>query len=327
MEEKKYSITEVETKATDFLNRKKKKNETTFLNYRTSINYFLYYLEHISKEAELTSGNKEAVIEDFQGTLLEGFTYAVEGNEKEIELKPSTVNTHIRRTKTFLNSIGLGIENLKKLPVNEPEYKALDVKDIKLLIAECPNYWKKEEIAVRNSTLIRFLFNTAFRINEALGIKTSEVYSEGSNYFVKIHEKGKSKGLLKEVAISENTYNMLMDYIELKAVPSDYVFSSIKPSAELEGKAKKYSRENFNKSIRELAQYTDLKHGTNISKTVENNSSHFLRHSKSLYLLNVKKLDVTKVKRILRHESINSTLIYLNHDRKTIDNIRINNDI
>ena len=118
-----------------------------------------------------------------------------------------------------------------------------------------------------------------------------------------------------------------MDYIELKAVPSDYVFSSIKPSAELEGKAKKYSRENFNKAVRELAKYVDLKHNTNISKTVENNSSHFLRHSKSLYLLNVKKLDVTKVKRILRHESINSTLIYLNHDRKTIDNIRINNDI
>ena len=327
MEEKKYSITEVETKATDFLNRKKKKNETTFLNYRTSINYFLYYLKHISKEPELTSGNKEAVIEDFQGTLLEGFIYAVEGNEKHIELKPSTVNTHIRRTKTFLNSIGLGIENLKKLPVNEPEYKALDVEEIKLLIAECPNYWKKEEIAVRNSTLIRFLFNTAFRINEALGIKTSEVYSEGSNYFVKIHEKGKSKGLLKEVAISENTYNMLQDYIKIKAVPSDYVFSSIKPSAELEGKAKKYSRENFNKAVRELAKYVDFKHNTNISKTVENNSSHFLRHSKSLYLLNVKKLDVTKVKRILRHESINSTLIYLNHDRKTIDNIRINNDI
>ena len=213
MEEKKYSILEVEEKATDFLNRKRKRNETTFLNYRTSINYFLFYLKDISEITSLSSENKEDVIEDFQGTLLEGFYYDVEGNEKEVVLKPSTVNTHIRRTKTFLNSIGLTIENLNKLPVNEPEYKALSVDEIKLLINECSNFWSNEEVAVRNETLIKFLFNTAFRINEALGIKTSEVYSEGSNYYVLIKEKGKSKNPKKEVAISENFYYKYRLYI------------------------------------------------------------------------------------------------------------------
>lgn len=325
MENKTYTLTEVKEKASDFLNRKRNRNETTYLNYRTSVNYFLYYIEHIAGLTELTSDNKEDVIEGFQGTLLKGFTYAVEGTEKEVELKPSAVNTHIRRIKTFLNSIGLKIERLKKLPVNAPEYKALDVKDIRLLIEECSNLWKKEEIAVRNETLIRFLFNTAFRINEALGIKTSDVYNAGSNYVVRIQEKGKPKGTLTEVAISEATYNMLQDYINLKAVPSDYVFSTTRPSTN--GKAKRLSREYFTKDIRKLASYVDVKHKTNISATVENNSSHFLRHSKSLFLLDVKKYDVTKVKRILRHESINSTLIYLNHEKKVINEIRVNNDI
>ena len=325
MENKTYTITEVKEKATDFLNRKKDRNETTFLNYRTSVNYFIYYMEHITGLTELTTDNKEDVIEGFQGTLFKGFTYETEGTEKKIKLKPSAVNTHIRRIKTFLNSIGLKIKRLKKLPVNEPEYKALDVKDIRLLLAECSNLWKKEEIAVRNETLIRFLFNTAFRVNEALGIKTSDIVEDGSNYYVRIQEKGKPKGTLTEVAISEATYKMLKDYINLKAVPSDYVFSTTRPSAD--GKAKKLSREYFTKDVRKLASYTDLKHKTNISATVENNSSHFLRHSKSLFLLNVKKYDITKVKKILRHESINSTLIYLNHEKKVINEIRISNDI
>ena len=325
MENKKYTIEEVKEEATDFLNRKRNRNNTTYINYRTSVNYFIYYLTDVAEVEELSTENKEKLIEGFQGSLLNGFTYKTESVERHIELKPSAVNTHVRRTKTFLNSIGLHIENLKKLPVNAPEYKALEKKEIQLLIEECSNLWKNKEKAVRNATLIRFLFNTAFRINEALTLEVANVYSVGSNYFVKIHEKGKSKGLLTEVAISENTYKMLMDYINIKKVPSDYVFSTSRPSAD--GKAKRVRREYFNKDIKKLANYVDLKHNTNISKTVENNSSHFLRHSKSLYLLNVKKLDVTKVKEILRHESINSTLIYLTQDKKVIDNIRISNDI
>ena len=66
---------------------------------------------------------------------------------------------------------------------------------------------------------------------------------------------------------------------------------------------------------------------TKIYKTVENNSSHFLRHSKATYLLNVKKEDVVTVKEILRHKSIDSTLIYLNPEEEAINKVRINNDL
>lgn len=190
---------------------------------------------------------------------------------------------------------------------------------------ECSNYWSNEEIAVRNSTLIRFLFNTAFRINEALTLEVANVISENGSYFVKIHEKGKAEGVLTEVAISENTYNMLMDYINIKSVPSDFVFSSIKASDN--GKAKAFSRQQFNKSIINLAAYVDNAEGTNISKTVENNSSHVFRHSKATYLLNVVKEDVVTVKEVLRHSSIDSTLIYLNPKEEAINKVRISNDI
>ena len=366
-----YSLAEVKTEASDFLNNKRKRNNTTYINYRTSINYFIYYLEDVAEVTELGILNKDKVLEGFQVSLLDGFNYKVEDVERIVKVKPSGVNTHVRRIKTFMNkSLGLTVE-VKPERVNKPKYKSLAKTDVELLIAECYYYWfldkttfSKEaveeiesvlhdrgkyfltmaeleelevdlpelekfktnnEIAIRNATLIRFLFNTAFRINEALTLEVANVYSEGAEYFVKIHEKGKSKGILTEVAISENTYKMLMEYIEVKSVPSDFVFSSIKSSTD--GKAKGFNRQNFNKAIVELASYTDIKHKTNISKTVENNSSHVFRHSKATYLLNVVKEDVVTVKEVLRHSSIDSTLIYLNPKEEAINKVRISNDI
>ena len=328
-----YSLEEVKKEASDFLNIKKDKNKTTYINYRTSINYFLYYLKNISEETVLGTDNKEKILEGFQGSLLKGFNYVVNDVEKTVKVKASAVNTHIRRIKTFLNRcLGLTVE-LPKLKVNKPKYKSLTKEEVELLAKECSNYWSNEEIAVRNETLIRFLFNTAFRINEALTLEVANVYSEGSNYFVKIHEKGKAEEELTEVAISENSYNMLMNYINIKSVPSDFVFSSVKASDN--GKAKAFDRQQFNKSIIELASYVDLKYkGTkindkpvNISKTVENNSSHVFRHTKATYLLNVKKEDVVTVQKVLRHTSIDSTLIYLNPEEEAINLVRINNDI
>ena len=124
-----------------------------------------------------------------------------------------------------------------------------------------------------------------------------------------------------------------MDYIKIKSVPSDFVFSSVKASDN--GKAKAFKRQNFNKAIVELASYIDVKYKgmelegrpVNISKVVENNSSHVFRHSKATYLLNVKKEDVVTVKEVLRHSSIDSTLIYLNPKEEAINKVRISNDI
>ena len=379
MANKTYNIEEVKAEASDFLKIKKDRNKTTYLNYRTSINYFIYYLENIAEVEVLGTDNKDKVLEGFQGSLLAGFIYIVNDIERTVKVKANGVNTHVRRIRTFLNKcLGLPVE-VNKLKVDRPKYKSLTKAEVELLITECFNYWfidkvnfsaeaiekieeakqKKRkyyltieeiaeleidlpelqkfklnnEIAIRNATLIKFLFNTAFRIEEALGIKTSDIYEENSNYFVKIHEKGKASGVLTEVIISAGTYFSLMDYVNIKAVPSDFIFSSVKASDN--GKAKAFNRQNFNRSIIELASYVDVKYKgielegrpVNISKVVENNSSHVFRHSKATYLLNVKKEDVVTVKEVLRHSSIDSTLIYLNPKEEAINKVRTSNDI
>lgn len=324
MKNKEYSLDEVDKEATDFLLRKKQRNETTYKNYRTSINYFLYYLEHIAKTNVIGVDNIAILLEGFQGSLFEGFTYESNGIKRPVKVKASGVNTHVRRINTFIKCLGFTVE-LTKLNVSKPKYKSLAVKEIELLINECANLWSNTEIATRNATLIKFLFNTAFRINEALTLRSENIFSENGSYYAKIHEKGKANGVLTEITISENTFNLINDYINIKSVPSEFVFSTTR--AGTDGKAKALSREWFNKDIKKLANYTDLKHGTNIYKTVENNSSHVFRHSKATYLLNVKKEDVITVKEILRHSSIDSTLIYLNPQEEAINKVRINNDI
>lgn len=322
---KEYTLEEVKNIASEFLERKKAINETTFKNYRTSINYFVYYITDIAKTNVIRAGNIAILLEGFQASLFEGFLYKNNESERTVKVKASGVNTHVRRIKTFLNKcLGFTVE-LTKLNVAKPKYKSLAVKEIELLINECSNYWSNEEISKRNETLIKFLFNTAFRINEALTLRTENIFSENGSYYVRIHEKGKANGVLTEIAISENTFNLLHDYINIKSVPSDFVFSTTR--AGTDGKAKALSREWFNKDVKKLANYTDMKHGTNIYKTVENNSSHVFRHSKATYLLNVKKEDIITVKEILRHSSIDSTLIYLNPQEEAINKVRVNNDI
>lgn len=323
MENKTFTLAEVKSEASEFLKIKKARNETTYLNYRTSFNYFIYYLENIAEVKAIGRSNIEKLLESFQVNLLDGFSYKVEETERTVKVKASGVNTHVRRIKTFLNKcLGLSVE-LEKLPVNNPEYKALSVQDVQLLINECSNLWKKEEIALRNSILIRFLFNTGFRINEALTIKTENLFSEDGSYFVRIHEKGKPKGTLTKIIISEEDFNSINHYISIKKVPSDFVFSTTR--AGTEGKAKALSRQYFNRDVKKLASYVDVKYNKHISKTVENNSSHVFRHSRAVYLLNTEGADIMKVKNFLRHGSINSTQIYLNPEEEAVNEIRINN--
>lgn len=319
MEYKEFKLDKVKQESARFLEAKANQNKNTFVNYRTSINYFLYYVENVIACDVVSSENITAILEGFKGSLFAGFQY----NNRTVKVKASGVNTHLRRVKTFLKKC-LGLKaDVEKYDVSEPKYKALPINEILLLIDECNNYFKSNEIAVRNATLIRFLFNTALRINEALTLKEENVIADGDEYYILINEKGK-KGL-KDVPISEKTYNNLMSYINIKTVKSDFVFSTTRTSQD--GKAKPLARENFNSDVRKLANYVDSKHATNISNVIANNSSHVFRHSRAVYLLKECKEDVVTVKKVLRHRSISSTLIYLNPNDGEIKKVRINNDI
>lgn len=312
------NLKEIKKEKNEFITRKKAINSDTASAYNISIGYFIKYLEDTTEETiELTETILNKKLEEFKGVLKTG---ALIIDNKPKTFKTSTINTHLKRCITFLRSLNYNI-TVSKFRVNNERPKALTYEEILLLINEAENCFKNHELAIRTKTLIRFLFNTGFRINEALTITLANLYERDNNYYVKIHEKGKATDSLLEVAISEKTYNSLMDYLSIKQYESIYLFSGLKPTA------KKLTRNVISENFKTLASFVDTKYNTNLLDTVKNNSTHFLRKSKASYLLNVKKYDVVEVKEILRHTNINTTLSYLHKKEDHINNIRVNNDI
>lgn len=361
----KYTLDEIKVGAMEFLEDAKDSNETTFKNYRTSVNYFLYLMNcNKHRFATIDNNNKDKALKKFKNCLLNGFTYEVEsvddvlGYTKELEtekdFKPvkrnvninaSGVNTHLRRITTFFNQyLHLRIKNFENCQVDKPKYKSLTIDHVKLLIDECSNCWKKEEIATRNATLIRLLFNGALRIREALEITINDTnfidYDDETNkatlktdvekYCVKIQQKGRNKKD-KTIAIPKDMAKHIVDYINIKKVPSNYLFSTTRTSQD--GKAKPLTRRYFNNEIIKLASFVDDRYDTktndynNISEVVKNNSSHVFRHSRGAYLLKDKQTDIRTVQRVLRHASLTSTEIYTEPSQKAVDNINTNDYI
>ena len=376
----KCSLEEIRKKARHFLKEKHTDNINTFKNYRTSINYFLYIMD-CEKEIfdKINDDNKYEALSTFKRCLFKGFDYKVESandvlgytedylNESEktfkpinnhVKIKGDGVNTHLRRIATFFNKklhLKIKYREMEKCKVNKQKYKALTDDHVKLLIDECSNCWKKEEIATRNSLLIRLLFNNALRIREALELTIEDTnfieYDEETNKApldpdieittIKIHEKGGDEDDKVELRISSDKPDMrkyIIDYINIKKVPSDYIFSTTRASTD--GKAKPLSRQYFNKDMIKLAKYVDDnknidskgrvidKNGNetiiydNISEIVENNSSHVFRHSKAKSLIS-KGVDIMTVKAFLRHSSLTSTQVYTKDNYAETNNLYV----
>ena len=357
-----YTLENIRIGARDFLEDNKDSNETTFKNYRTSINYFLYLMDcNKHRFATIDDDNKYDALNKFKNCLLNGFTYEVESVDdvlgytektfkpvkRTVKVNANGVNTHLRRIAAFFNKklqLRIKYKKMKKCQVDEPKYKSLKVDHVKLLIDECSNCWEKEEIATRNATLIRFLFNSALRIREALEVTIEDtnfidyddeinkaaLKSDIDNYTVRIHQKHR-KNKDKTIAISKDMAGHIVDYINIKKVPSDYIFSTTRASAN--GKSKPLSRQYFNKDIIKLANFVDERFDTKtdvynkIYDVVENNSSHVFRHSRAKWLLKDKQIDIMTLKGILRRYSLTSTQVYTKEDDIEINNINVNNDI
>lgn len=302
---------QLENEKDNFIKRKEAINKNTSSSYNTSLNHFFKYLKE-ANILEINENNVHSILEEFKGYL------------NKSNFKASSKNNHLKKTETFLRSLNFKV-HIAKNNESKSKPKFLESREITLMINETKYCFRNPELALRVKTMIRFLFNTGFRINEALGIKLSNVYERNSEYYVKIHEKGKEENELLEVPIGEKTYNQLMEYVNNKTYPSTYLFSSLKPSED--GTAKQLTKEAVSRNMLRLAKYIDDKYNENLSNVLENNSTHFLRHSRANYLLNDKHYDVIDVKDQLRHSSLNTTMAYLQKKDDHIKNIRITNDI
>ena len=143
-----------------------------------------------------------------------------------------------------------------------------------------------------------FLYQTGCRINEALSLKLSDI--DFINNVINIRQAKGNKD--RNIALNQKLKNHLKDYLEniRPDTDSEFVFAT-KRSGSL-------SRAYYTTRIKRSAKKTDIN---------KNISAHTIRHSTAVALVK-KGVDLPTIQKILGHENIQTTSIYVHSDMTRI---------
>jgi integrase/recombinase XerD len=179
---------------------------------------------------------------------------------------------------------GINANNKPVIELVNHIYKS-NVKDFKVSYSlREDKYLKRHEIELlidkttkRMSLIIKFLFYTGLRISEAINIKYSDIEV---NDFVNIRIIGKGN---KErfIKIPVNLFNEIKDFYNSKI----YLFETLGH--------KQYSKQNIYKELQRQSKKI-------LNKKV---NPHMFRHSLADYLINVRKIGLPSVSKMLGHSS------------------------
>ncbi|MCG3707277.1 tyrosine-type recombinase/integrase [Aliarcobacter butzleri] len=251
-----------------------------------------------------------AIFEDFEiknikkSTILNFFEYKNEILQKQVEISPNTKKLLYTHLKTFFKYIE--DENEDKLydfskifdfKINIPKRipKGLDESEKEKLLQYLENLNINSEniITYRNSLIIKMFFYCGLRKNEMINLKISDFIEEDETYVIYIIGKGDKE---REVFIKKSIIDFELN--ELKEKMFRYICET--------STGKLMDGSQVYRMIQSI--YNKL----NIKASV-----HDLRHTfaKTLSYQNV---DITVIKELLGHSSIQTTAIYTNPSRKRI---------
>ncbi|WP_026748209.1 tyrosine-type recombinase/integrase [Leptotrichia trevisanii] len=151
--------------------------------------------------------------------------------------------------------------------------------------------------------LVRFLFETAARISEALSFDIRDIDLKYNK--VKLVNSKQRKAAKRECIISNELMNMMLVHInKYKLDKKDKLFTRVT------AKGKKiYQRYGAYDMIK--------KYGLNILG-YDWVKPHTFRHTRAVHLLS-ENVDIIKVQKFLGHKSLKNTLIYLQYVNRDID--------
>ena len=196
-------------------------------------------------------------------------------------------------------------ESYERKRFSKYEIKHYDAIDDKLLNIILDKILETESnTSIRNSLIIRLLWDTGCRISEILNLKYKDCDFEEGTFKIR-NTKGREE---RTVVCSSDTLEALRLYVkhQVKNSPEDYVFKTIKGN--------KISRNTmshmFSSVVKELKKEGKLPYNRRIV-------IHSLRHGRAVDLLN-KGVSLDEVKELLGHKSIDTTLFY-SHSKERID--------
>ncbi len=231
--------------------------------------------------------------------------------EKEKKISKNTQQKYFFLLKVFYKLMRLpnfrefADESYERKRFSKYEIKHYDAIDGKLLNIILEKIMETESnTSIRNSLIIRLLWDTGCRISEILNLKYKDCDFEEGTFKIR-NTKGREE---RTVVCSSDTLEALRLYIQhqVKNSPEDYVFKTIKGN--------KISRNTmshmFSSVVKELKKEGKLPHNKRIV-------IHSLRHGRAVDLLN-KGVSLDEVKELLGHKSLDTTLFY-SHSKERID--------
>ena len=295
---KNQSIIEFEKFIKNFLLQLKmtNKSKNTISSYKNTLYAFLDYIVGIFEDFEIKNIKKS--------TILNFFEYKNEILQKQVEISPNTKKLLYTHLKTFFKYIE--DENEDKLydfskifdfKINIPKRipKGLDESEKEKLLQYLENLNINSEniITYRNSLIIKMFFYCGLRKNEMINLKVSDFIEEDETYVIYIIGKGDKE---RELFIKKSIIDFELN--ELKERMFKYICET--------STGKLMDGSQVYRMIQSI--YNKL----NIKASV-----HDLRHTfaKTLSYQNV---DITVIKELLGHSSIQTTAIYTNPSRKRI---------
>ena len=218
----------------------------------------------------------------------------------KLEYNKNTISRKLSSLRSFYNYlvnndvISYNYFNNHKNPKKDkllPKY--LRDEDVKIMYDKCKN--------VRDKLILELLFVTGIRVSELVNIKINDI--NFNNREIKILGKGSKERI---VIFSNNCLNNINDYLSSRNKVSNYLIIN------------KDGNKISTTSIRNILNKIKLISGVRTKIT-----PHMLRHTFATDMLN-NGADLVSVKKILGHESLDTTSIYTHvtneHVKKVYDN-------
>ena len=218
----------------------------------------------------------------------------------KLEYNKNTISRKLSSLRSFYNYlvnndvISYNYFNNHKNPKKDkllPKY--LRDEDVKIMYDKCKN--------VRDKLILELLFVTGIRVSELVNIKINDI--NFNNREIKILGKGSKERI---VIFSNNCLNNINDYLSNRNKVSNYLIIN------------KDGNKISTTSIRNILNKIKLISGVRTKIT-----PHMLRHTFATDMLN-NGADLVSVKKLLGHESLDTTSIYTHvtneHVKKVYDN-------
>jgi integrase/recombinase XerD len=275
--------------------------DVKFLNIGFRIS-FMDYTDQIRDECTLRGFSKETIkaythcINKFLAfcskTSLNLSNHAVRSYLLALNLSVNSTRLHYAAIKFFFSHIlkqpftAEEVPN-KKRPKKLPKIVPKEV--LKIIIEQTEN--------LKHSILIKLLYSSGIRLNEAINLKRSDIDFNNNIMNVRLG-KGKKDRI---TIISKSMYLDLLKYYSNTEFKTPYVF---------EGRKSKYTK----KTVQTIIRNAGLKAGIRLTP-------HMLRHSFATHLLE-QGIDISYIQRLLGHSDVSTTMIYTKISKRDLMNIK-----